>query len=120
MTLQELNELNPGDAAIVLTKCCGSTKWINEIVESRPYATNELLLEIAEKAWFYCFEEDWLEAFKQHPKIGDTASLEKKFSSTKEWAGDEQKGVAEATTETIEKLTKLNQVYEDKFEFIFK
>jgi 2-oxo-4-hydroxy-4-carboxy-5-ureidoimidazoline decarboxylase len=119
MTLEELNTMDPGDAAIALTKCCGSSKWISEMVASRPFSDVDDLLKMAEKVWFYCFELDWLEAFSHHPKIGDTESLNKKFSSTKDWAGDEQKGVDIANDDTIEQLAELNEKYEQKFGFIF-
>ena len=119
MTLEELNTLDPGEAAVAFTKCCGSSKWINEMVEARPFSDRDAITKFAEKAWFYCFEEDWLEAFRHHPKIGDVKSLNEKFSSTKEWAGEEQKRVAEADQQTIEKLADLNTNYEEKFGFIF-
>ena len=77
------------------------------------------LLEDAEEQWFKCSESDWKEAFSHHPKIGDTASLKKKFSSTAQWASGEQSGVNAASQQTIEALAEGNRKYEDKFGYIF-
>ncbi|MEP1093763.1 MAG: 2-oxo-4-hydroxy-4-carboxy-5-ureidoimidazoline decarboxylase [Cyclobacteriaceae bacterium] len=119
MTLNELNHLSYDEAVSELTKCCGSTNWVAEMIRSGPYESEESLLKNAEKIWFYCFEDDWLEAFEHHPKIGDTASLQEKFSTTKDWAGDEQQGVQVASQKVLEKLVQLNKAYEKKFGFIF-
>jgi 2-oxo-4-hydroxy-4-carboxy-5-ureidoimidazoline decarboxylase len=77
------------------------------------------LLEDAEEQWYQCNEEDWKEAFAHHPKIGDTESLKKKFTSTAEWASNEQNGVSNASQRTIEALADSNQKYEKKFGYIF-
>ena len=77
------------------------------------------LLEDAEEQWFKCSEEDWKEAFAQHPKIGDFESLQKKFESTSEWASGEQSGVNNASQQTLEALAEDNKKYEDKFGYIF-
>ncbi len=119
MTLNELNQLNYDEAAAALTKCCGSSNWVSEMIRNGPYDSEEAFFKAAEKTWFYCFENDWLEAFKHHPKIGDIASLEKKFGSTREWAGDEQQTVQIADQQVLERLAELNKQYEEKFGFIF-
>lgn len=64
-------------------------------------------------------EPDWLEAFDGHPKIGDPASLKKKYHSTQALASEEQSGVREATDQHIADLAKANQSYLDRFGFIF-
>lgn len=119
MTLNELNQLNYDDAIAALTKCCGSMHWVTEMIRNGPYESEDSLFKAAEKTWFYCFEQDWLEAFKHHPKIGDVDSLAKKFENTQQWAGDEQQGVQTASREVLEKLVELNNAYEGKFGFIF-
>ena len=77
------------------------------------------LLEDAEEQWFKCSEQDWKEAFSQHPKIGDIDSLNKKFSDTAHWASDEQSGTSGASAETIKVLVEANKKYEEKFGYIF-
>ncbi|MBX7046263.1 MAG: 2-oxo-4-hydroxy-4-carboxy-5-ureidoimidazoline decarboxylase [Ignavibacteria bacterium] len=101
-----------------LTKCCGSTNWVNAMSEDIP-DTREKLFAKAEKVWFELGEKDWLEAFTHHPKIGDLASLEKKFGSTKDFTTNEQSSVNHASMETLKELAEYNQRYEAKFGFIF-
>ena len=77
------------------------------------------LLDYAEEQWYACTREDWQEAFSNHPKIGDLESLQKKFSTTAEWAGEEQGGATSANTETLKALQEANKKYEEKFGYIF-
>jgi 2-oxo-4-hydroxy-4-carboxy-5-ureidoimidazoline decarboxylase len=77
------------------------------------------LLEDAEEQWYKCSQEDWKEAFDHHPKIGDVRSLKKKFANTENWASDEQEGVKQASSKTLEELAKANRLYEEKFGYIF-
>lgn len=76
------------------------------------------LLEDAEEQWWLCSEDDWKEAFRHHPKIGDLDSLRKKFSSD-QWAAGEQGAVAAAAAATLEALAEGNRLYEEKFGYIF-
>ncbi len=85
----------------------------------RPFAYKEALLEQARLQWEQCGPSDWLEAFTHHPKIGDLKSLEKKFASTRQWAGGEQKGVNTADQQILEALAQGNDDYEKKFGYIF-
>ena len=117
--LQKLNELSSEEAAELFSKCCGASKWLNQMINSRPFVTNKEIAECSEKIWRTLDEKDWLEAFKQHPKIGDINSLRKKYSSTKKFAVKEQSGVNDASLEVLEELAKLNNEYEKKFGYIF-
>ena len=119
MTLEELNELGSEEAVTELTKCCGTHNWVDRMVSSRPFEDQDALFDTAEEYWFDGSESDWLEAFTHHPKIGDVDSLSKKYANTKAWAGTEQKSVDTAPMEVIEKLAKLNSLYEHTFGFIF-
>lgn len=119
MTITEFNELQNDRAGEELTRCCGAQKWVAGMAERRPFANFEEMLAASDQAWSECNEADQLEAFRHHPKIGDVKSLEAKFASTKDWAGNEQSGVSEASKAVIEKLAELNTLYEDRFGFIF-
>ena len=119
MTLHDLNTLPRQQLAEELTKCCGSTEWVKKMLPFFPADDLVELLEDAEEQWWKCSRKDWLDAFAQHPEIGDTASLQKKFASTAEWASGEQAGVAAASQKTIEQLAAANKKYKDKFGYIF-
>jgi 2-oxo-4-hydroxy-4-carboxy-5-ureidoimidazoline decarboxylase len=119
MTLHELNTLPRHQLVQELTKCCGSPSWVNKMLPFFPADDLVELLEDAEEQWFKCSEEDWKQAFAQHPKIGDIDSLKKKFASTAQLASAEQSGVNSASQNMIEALAEANKKYEDKFGYIF-
>jgi 2-oxo-4-hydroxy-4-carboxy-5-ureidoimidazoline decarboxylase len=119
MTLHELNTLPPDTASVVLQKCCGSTRWVEQVTTRRPFPTVESLYTAAEELWKNLTTEDWKEAFSHHPKIGDTEALMKKFAATKAWATGEQSAVKEASLQTLNELAEGNRLYEEKFGFIF-
>jgi 2-oxo-4-hydroxy-4-carboxy-5-ureidoimidazoline decarboxylase len=119
MTLHELNTLNKLQLIAELTKCCGSSSWVNRMLPFIPADDMIELLEDAEEQWWKCNEKDWKEAFAHHPKIGDVDSLAKKFASTAQWAVGEQSAVNVASKEIIEALAEGNRLYEEKFGYIF-
>ena len=119
MTLHELNTLPLPQLKEALTKCCGSSAWVNGMVPFFPADDLVELLEDAEEQWFLCTEADWKEAFAHHPKIGDVESLKTKFASTAQWASGEQSGVDNAPEQTIKALAEANKKYEEKFGYIF-
>ena len=57
-------------------------------------------------------ENDWLEAFAHHPRIGGKDALRAKFAATKSWAQGEQAAVAAADEATLDALAKGNADYE--------
>lgn len=119
MTLHDLNTLPKQQLKEELTKCCGSSAWVNKMLPFFPADDLVELLEDAEEQWWKCSEADWKEAFAHHPKIGDIESLQKKFASTAGWASGEQSGVNAASQQTLEELAKGNKQYEEKFGYIF-
>lgn len=103
-----------------LLKCCGSTKWVEQVAEKFPFEQEQNLFDAARSIWFdECEKQDYLEAFSHHPKIGDTKQLEEKFKSTTNWAENEQRGVANADESLINELAKHNQTYFEKFGFVY-
>nr|WP_321232108.1 2-oxo-4-hydroxy-4-carboxy-5-ureidoimidazoline decarboxylase [uncultured Psychroserpens sp.] len=120
ITLNELNSTSELEAFSKLEQCCVSKTWINKLVQSRPFSSENELIKTAASIWYNdCTVEDFKEAFTGHPKIGNVDSLKEKFAHTAEWAGNEQSKVADANMETIEALAKANELYEDKFGYIF-
>lgn len=100
-------------------RCCGSEKWVEKMREARPFTSATQLHEVAEKVWWSLSEDDWKEAFKHHPRIGDVDSLRQKFKETRVWARAEQSGIQEAKEQILKDLAEGNQKYEEKFGYIF-
>ncbi|REJ82894.1 MAG: 2-oxo-4-hydroxy-4-carboxy-5-ureidoimidazoline decarboxylase [Bacteroidetes bacterium] len=119
MDISEFNSKNEEQIREELSRCCGSRNWVNCMLSSRPFNGLDQMLEIADKCWEQTNEEDWLESFHHHPKIGDIESLAKKFASTSNMAGDEQSGVKNADMKILQALAEGNRDYEEKFGFIF-
>lgn len=119
MTIEELNKLGKQEAFDELFKCCGCSIWAKNLVDFRPFKSKADLFRLSDMIWTSCDEEEVMEAFSHHPKIGDIKSLEKKFASTKEWASGEQAGVNVATQQVLQELADANEAYEKKFGYIF-
>ena len=84
-----------------------------------PFRGERELFETAEKVWWALSPEDWLEAFRSHPKIGEQKPDTATSTAALSWSRKEQQGVANASADTRELLAELNQRYEEKFGFIY-
>ena len=119
MTIVEFDHLSMEEKKELLQKCCGSTAWINKMLAAGPFKNFPELLDAAEENWYACGQQDWLEAFQHHPKIGDINSLKQKYVNTAAWASNEQSGVNAASDKILEDLSAGNDDYEKKFGYIF-
>ncbi|MFT4825680.1 MAG: 2-oxo-4-hydroxy-4-carboxy-5-ureidoimidazoline decarboxylase [Halioglobus sp.] len=119
MSVETLNTMNAKTASHSFRQCCTSQAWIENMVASRPYDSAQAVIEAADKNWLGLQEQDYLEAFDGHPKIGDVGSLKAKYSNTKELAAGEQSLVEVATDDVIQALSDGNTAYQEKFGFIF-
>ena len=81
MNLKLINELSAEEAHETFSKCCGCERWARELVEARPYASEDELYSQSERSFDNLTREDWLEAFAAHPKIGDIETLQKRYSA---------------------------------------
>lgn len=119
MNLNHINQLDSDAAVEAFLKCCGSERWARALAAARPFSSDDDLLAKADQAFQSLEKIDWLDAFAAHPKIGDIDSLRKKYGNTKDWAQNEQAGVAGSTDEVLEKLSSGNSAYEERFGYIF-
>lgn len=119
MSLEYINAADDATARQLFQQCCSSDGWVERLLEGRPHASRQALLDAADGGWRTLTEADYLQAFDGHPKIGDLDSLQEKYANTQALAANEQAGVEAATTSVIQNLAKGNQAYLDKFGFIF-
>ena len=89
------------------------------MTEARPFASNDALIAKAGDIWWALNTEDWLEAFRAHPKIGEKKAATAQAEQAQSWSAQEQSGVASATSQTKDDIARLNCEYEDRFGFIF-
>jgi OHCU decarboxylase len=119
MDLTWLNGLRPTEATDEFLKCCGSREWARRMAESRPFESAEQLSKRASEIWGMLDRNDWLEAFRSHPKIGGSKAAEKVSEQSRAWSGAEQSGVKSASEQVLGELARLNEEYDEKFGFIF-
>ena len=74
-------------------RCCGSSTWAAKMEARRPYATLSHLLEHADQTWSESSIDNWLEAFRAHPRIGE--------SSQSKWSQEQQAGARSAASEVF-------------------
>lgn len=117
MTIQDLNTMDQRKLREHLYECCGCTSWSKMMLTHFPAEDISELLENAKEVWYECSEDEWKEAFSQHPRIGDLKALEEKYSSTT--AAGEQAAVLTAPPDTLRELVDANREYENKFGYIF-
>ncbi len=110
--LRHLNSASPLELEEALRSCCGSTAWQKKMAASRPFTDLASLQKLGAEVWRGLTKEDWLEAFRAHPRIG-----EKKSGQV--WASGEQAKVQDATKATLDALTEANRAYEAKFGHIY-
>lgn len=114
-----LNSLTAAEAAKELRQCCGSRRWTDQVSNDRPYSTLESLITHSDRVWWSLTPDDWLEAFRSHPRIGEQKAGDKVSAQSQQWSGQEQAGVSRASQNTVDLLAALNRAYEQKFGFIF-
>lgn len=119
MTSDFLNVLDSEQAFIELKKCCGSTAWVEKLIDRRPFQNDDDVNNAARGSWNELDQTQRLAAFAAHPRIGEITSLQEQFSNTQHWAGSEQAGIANASKAEIDELARLNEAYFRKFGFIF-
>ena len=116
---RELDTATDADARALLARACGSSRWVDRMMERRPFGNDARLLRTARIEWFGLTEADWLEAFSHHPQIGDRTSLATRFPATHDLSAKEQAGIGHAHDAVLSALAEANATYLDRFGFIF-
>jgi OHCU decarboxylase len=119
MTLGELNRLPSTHAETEFLKCCGSRRWASAMAVARPFADVDKVLTKADSIWWLLSPEDWLEAFRAHPKIGEKKAAAAQSEEARKWSAHEQSGIRDAAATTMAALAEGNRDYEQRFGFIF-
>ena len=115
----KLNRLSMDEARAALLACCGSTRWADAVAALRPFWDVGQLLNIGGRVWRELPREDWLEAFRAHPKIGESKAEKETGAEARAWSEGEQARAREASGETLDALSEANREYEERFGFIF-
>ncbi len=119
MTEALLDTLDETEARGVLFQCCGSRRWVEQMLARRPFGSDEQLLTSVDEVWWGLTREDWLEAFAHHPRIGERLPPDQAAGQGARWASEEQAGAAVADSATLEALVEYNAAYEHRFGHVF-
>lgn len=115
------NLLPMGQAAKEILPCCGSTAWADGMALRRPFTDEATLLAASDETWRNLAQEDWMEAFTSHPRIGAQRSSDPGEASpqSSQWSKQEQELVAAGGDAVKVALGRANEEYERRFNRIF-
>lgn len=116
---RRIDEAAEPEARDLLWTCCGTPRWVERMLARRPFGSREAAVRAAREEWFALSRGEWLEAFGQHPRIGDVEAVRRKFGAARALSEREQSGVAEASERTLADLLDGNREYEARFGYIF-
>lgn len=102
-----------------LRRCCGSARWVESMIRQRPFRHPEHVHDCARLCWRQLGREDWLEAFSQHPRIGDLRGSRSLDGAERAWAEGEQAGATGAEESVRAALAEANREYETRFGYVF-
>ena len=116
--LSAWNALDLDAAVRALLSCCAARRWAQEVSAHRPYATAEDLFQAADSVWTKMEEQDWLEAFRAHPRIGERMAAHATAQSA-QWSHQEQSAAEVAREDVLAQLADGNLRYEQLFGFTY-
>jgi allantoicase len=110
LRLHYLNSLFDEEARRFFDTACQSKMWVEQMMAGRPYPDAESVLGMATKTFDSLDDDDWLEAFGGHPRIGERGE---------QVANREQSGTAGAEESTMAELADVNAAYEQRHGFTY-
>ena len=117
--LARWNALPLEDAAAEILPCCGSRVWACEMALRRPLRDEAALLAASDEVWKNLPPSDWMEAFRSHPRIGESGGPATSSQRSAVWSRTEQQEVRAADEEVKLALEEGNRAYERRFDRIF-
>src|SRR5713226_3815763 len=112
--LARWNGLPPEEAAREILACCGSNAWAVAMASKRPLQDDGALLAASDEIWRGLGEPDWVEAFRSHPRIGETRAEKDSATQSSAWSAQEQQKAATADEAIKMALKWGNREYEQK------
>ncbi len=116
MLLEDFNAAGHAEAAAALRPCLDIQRWIEEIVQRRPFGNAASLIEAANQAAEPFTRPEVAAALAHHPRIGERAagnSTEARLSQS------EQAGLGSPDPAVAAAIAEGNRRYEEKFGQVF-
>ena len=92
---------------------------MKQVIKNRPYRSFDELEMLSSKIWNSLNSSHWLEAFAQHPQIGNLPGNHTSDSNAARMSALEQSGTANASDDVLKELASKNKAYFEKFGYIF-
>jgi OHCU decarboxylase len=113
------NRLPIEQATQSILPCCGSKAWAQEMMARRPFADEAALLAASDQTWRNLKRSDWMEAFRSHPRIGESNPAQSTPAQSAAWSAQEQSNITDSDAGVKIALADANQEYERRFDRIF-
>ena len=117
--LTSWNRLPIAEAVKEILPCCASQGWADRVAARRPFPDQATLLAASDEIWRTLAKADWMEAFRSHPRIGQSSTSPASSPSSSSWSKQEQQIVTDAGTAVQIALAEANREYEQRFKQIF-
>jgi OHCU decarboxylase len=117
--LARWNRLPVEEAIKEILPCCGSQAWARGMVARRPLGDEASLFAVSNETWRTLTRSDWMEAFRSHPRIGESRPTSSSPARSADWSAQEQEKAGDADNAVKIALAEANREYERRFPHIF-
>ncbi|MDR3722196.1 MAG: 2-oxo-4-hydroxy-4-carboxy-5-ureidoimidazoline decarboxylase [Candidatus Acidoferrales bacterium] len=117
--LARWNGLPADEAENEILACCGSRVWARGMAARRPFLDEAAVLAASDETWRNLGESDWMEAFRSHPRIGESRAAQILSARSAAWSAQEQSNAAAADDAIKIALAEANRKYVRQFGRIF-
>ncbi len=111
--IEDFNALPETEAEGRLFACLANRRWAAEVASRRPYTDAQAFLTAARNALNGLTDDDWVTAFKAHPRIGERGG------DAPESSEREQGRAMQSASVTLAALDAENRQYEERFGHVF-
>ena len=109
--LDALNAMPASELRSSLREVCASTRWVDEVVRGRPYASVAALCERSDQAVRALDDAALGDALAGHPRIGDRPHTEA--------SRREQASMTDAVASVADRIRSGNIAYEERFGHVY-
>jgi allantoicase len=113
--LRQLNATDAPALRALLADFCAAPEWLDRLTAERPFSSVAALQSASEQAIGQVSPAGWREAFRHHPRIGESQAERAQSPSAQAQSRSEQAGLERASTADRAALVEGNRVYEAKF-----
>jgi len=117
--IERFNQLSAAQARKSLFDCCGSKKWVEQMIAQRPFLSAANLLDASDRIWSLLGRLEWLAAFRHHPAIGGRRAKGMQSETARRWSAGEQSAAQKASADMLATLAAADRAYHAKFGHVF-